>query len=83
MEEKEQPVYSITRFNLLTTLLAILNTNNTEDTNFHIAKYILEHFQNLDQLSIYTVADECFVSRSSVQRFIKTIGYDSFFEDIK
>ncbi|MBQ2310495.1 MAG: MurR/RpiR family transcriptional regulator [Erysipelotrichales bacterium] len=79
MDSKEShKVYSITRFNLLTSLLSILNTNDTEDTNFHIAKYILEHFQELDRLSIYDLAEECFVSRSSIQRFVKTIGYDSF-----
>ena len=69
MDSKEShKVYSITRFNLLTSLLSILNTNDTEDTNFHIAKYILEHFQELDRLSIYDLAEECFVSRSSIQR---------------
>ena len=29
-------------------------------------------------MSIYQVAEECYTSRSSVQRFIKSIGYETF-----
>ncbi|MBQ3295008.1 MAG: hypothetical protein IJI83_06500 [Oscillospiraceae bacterium] len=38
----------------------------------------LSHINTIENTSIYTIADECFVSRSSVQRFIKNIGYDSY-----
>lgn len=70
--------YSIIRFNLLTSLLAILNTNDESDTDFVIAKYILNNLNTMADTSIYKVAEDCFVSRSSVQRFIANIGYDSF-----
>ena len=70
--------YSIIRFNLLTSLLAILNKNDETDTDFVIAKYILNHLDSIRDTSIYQVAEDCYVSRSSVQRFIKEIGYDSF-----
>lgn len=71
-------MYSISRFNLLTSLLSILNTNDENDTNFVIAKYFLTHLDDIANMSIYDLADNCFVSRSSVQRFIKSIGYDSY-----
>ena len=70
--------YGISRFNLLTSLLAILNRNSENDTDFVIARYFLSHINTIENTSIYTIADECFVSRSSVQRFIKNIGYDSY-----
>ncbi|MBR5341199.1 MAG: MurR/RpiR family transcriptional regulator [Erysipelotrichaceae bacterium] len=70
--------YRIFRFNLLTSLLAILNKNDENDTDFVIAKYILSNLNDIPNTSIYKIADDCFVSRSSVQRFIKNIGYDSF-----
>lgn len=70
--------YDISRFNLLTSLLSILNRNDENDTDFIIARYFITHLNSIKNTSIYTIADECFVSRSSVQRFIKTIGYDSF-----
>lgn len=70
--------YSIIRFNLLTTLLSILNKNNEDDTSFVIAKYILNNLKDMENRSIYKVAEDCYLSRSSVQRFIKEIGYDNY-----
>lgn len=78
MNEDQNNKYTISRFNLLTSLLAILNTNDENDTNFIIAKYFLTHLDDISKTSIYELADNCFVSRSSVQRFIKSIGYDSY-----
>ncbi|MBO7676013.1 MAG: MurR/RpiR family transcriptional regulator, partial [Erysipelotrichaceae bacterium] len=52
--------------------------NDELDTDFVIAKYFLNNLSRLKETSIYKVADDCFVSRSSVQRFIKNIGYDSY-----
>ena len=70
--------HSIVRFNLLTSLLSILNHENENNTSFLLAKYFLENFHRLSKLSIYKVSQECYVSRSSIQRFVKQIGYDSF-----
>ena len=70
--------HSIVRFNLLTSLLSILNHEDEKSTSFLLAKYFLEHFQHLKTLSIYKVSEECYVSRSSIQRFVKQIGYESF-----
>ena len=70
--------YSIVRFNLLTSLLSLLNQNGENDTDFVIARYSLLNLKQLKSISIYKIAEDCYVSRSSVQRFIKNIGYDSF-----
>lgn len=70
--------YNITRFNLLTSLLAILNKNDENDTAFIIADYILNNLKEMEKISIYKVAEDCYVSRSSVQRFVKDIGYDNY-----
>lgn len=70
--------YGIVRFNLLTSLLSHLNRNDENDTDFVIARYFLTHLRQLKDISIYKIAEECFVSRSSIQRFIKNIGYDSY-----
>ncbi len=72
--------HSIVKFNVMTSLLSVVNRNDTKSTDFVIAQYLLDHLHELPKLSIYKVADDCFVSRSSVQRFIKSIGYDSFTE---
>ena len=70
--------FTLQTFNLLSSLLSILNSNDELDTDFVIAKYFLNNLSHLKDISIYKVADDCFVSRSSVQRFIKNIGYDSY-----
>lgn len=36
------------------------------------------NLDKLESMSIYDLADECYTSRSTVQRFIKYIGYGSF-----
>lgn len=79
METNENNKYlSLHTFNLLSSLLSILNKNDEENADLIIAKYLLNNFDNIKNISIYQIADDCFVSRSSVQRFIKNIGYDSY-----
>ena len=70
--------YTINTFNALTSLLVILNSNDEDDTDFVIAKYLLENVDSIKNTSIFQIADDCFVSRSSVQRFIKNLGYESY-----
>ncbi len=70
--------YNLIRFNLVTSLLLTLNGNYKDDTYFSLAKYFLENLDRLDTMNIYDVADQCFVSRSSIQRFCKYLGFDSF-----
>ena len=77
-DEQNNKIITLHTFNLLSSLLSILNTNDEHDTDFVIAKYFLNNLNHLKDISIYKVADDCFVSRSSVQRFIKNIGYDSY-----
>lgn len=72
--------FGLRKFNLLSSLLSIVNDNNEEDAYFVLSKYLLEHFNELDDISIYNLSDSCFISRSSIQRFIKHIGYNSFNE---
>lgn len=77
---KRMSSHSIVKFNIMTSLLTVVNRNDTRSTDYVIAEYLLRHLRDLGKLSIYKVADDCFVSRSSVQRFIKALGYDSFTE---
>lgn len=75
MEEYE---FHINKFSLMTSLLAVVNENSSESSAYVLARYFLEHFAELDKLNIYDVADECYVSRSGIQRFCKSIGFDTF-----
>ena len=75
---KKTEGYNPRNFNLISVLLEILNTNDKNNAYFTIAEYMLEHFSDLSDTSIYKIAEKCFVSRSTIQRFIKYIGFDSF-----
>lgn len=66
------------RISLLHSLFSIINENDESDSNYVLAHYFLNHYHELDQLNIYDVADECFVSRASIRRFCKSIGYENF-----
>lgn len=65
---------------LLHTLFSIINEGNVGDSNYVLAHYFLEHYSELQNLNIFDVAEECFVSRSSVRRFCKAIGYSNFMD---
>ena len=70
--------YGVNHFSMLSSLLAVLNSNEEDHINVVLAKYFLENIKDIGSISIYKVADDCFTSRSSVQRFVQHIGFDSF-----
>lgn len=78
MNNKNKTKFNIFQFNIMTSLLSVLNKNDVKNSDYIIARYLLENIYLLNNLSIYKVASDCFVSRSSIQRFIKSLGYESF-----
>lgn len=73
---------SIRHFSLMNSLLTILNTTKHDSTENILARYFLDHFEHLELLNIYDVAEECFTSRSGIRRFCQSIGLDNF-SDLK
>lgn len=71
---------NINRMSLLGSLFSVINDNNQEDSSYILANYFLENYHKLSELNIFDVAEECYVSRSSVRRFCKSIGYENFLE---
>ena len=63
---------------LINTLFTIVNNEPVDQPDTVLARYFLENYTNLSNLNIYDVADECFVSRSSIRRFCQRIGYENF-----
>lgn len=70
------------RKNLLHALQLVLNSELESDANQAIAKYLLSELARKDatRVSVYDVAENCFTSNSSVSRFVKRLGYNSFLE---
>ena len=59
-------------------LLSLLATESADSTNAHIARYLLEHQQDLDEVSVKSLAEACHVGTGSVSRFAKEVGFGSF-----
>lgn len=70
--------FHIDRFSLMTSLLNVVNETSSESSVNILARYFLEHLYELGKLNIYDVAEDCYISRSGVQRFCKAIGFDTF-----
>ena len=82
MGTHEQRRSSIRHFSLMNSLLAVLNASDHDSTDSVLARYFLEHFDHLDQLNVYDVAERCYTSRSGIRRFCQSIGLDNF-SDLK
>jgi hypothetical protein len=76
--KKQQNTFSLKGFSITSSLLAIINNSNEDDINYVLANYLLERIDILDKISIYDVIDYCYVSRSTIHRFVKSIGFESF-----
>ncbi|MBQ2157871.1 MAG: hypothetical protein II443_04830, partial [Oscillospiraceae bacterium] len=63
--------FHIDRFSLMTSLLNVVNETSSESSANILARYFLEHLYELGKLNIYDVAEDCYISRSGVQRFCK------------
>lgn len=59
-------------------LLILLNEADLDSTDYHIARVMLQQFENLSQYSIQELADRCAVSKSTISKFIRSIGYEDY-----
>lgn len=69
---------TVNKFGVMNELLYILNTNKESNSETVLAKYLLEHFNQIPELNIYDVADDCFINRATVRRFCQSIGLNNF-----
>lgn len=65
-------------FNLMIILTSTLNSEPKTSTNYKIAKFIIEHIQELEEISLTELASRCYVSNSSISRFCRDIGLKDF-----
>lgn len=64
--------------NFITTLLQFINNPDERDTNYNIAYCLISHCHELDKMSVQDLADECYVSVSTFNRFFKLFGFKKF-----
>ncbi|MHC1735535.1 MAG: MurR/RpiR family transcriptional regulator [Erysipelotrichaceae bacterium] len=61
-------------------MLSIIASEKDGSVNCQIANYILDHLNDLQEISITELAARCFVSNSSISRFCRDIGLQDFHE---
>ena len=64
--------------NFITTLLQFINNPDERDTNYNIVYCLISHCHELDKMSVQDLADECYVSVSTFNRFFKLFGFKKF-----
>ncbi|MBO0453761.1 MurR/RpiR family transcriptional regulator [Candidatus Enterococcus murrayae] len=65
---------------LIVRLITFLNGQTTETTNYHIAVTMLNHYDNICSMSIGEIAKLCDVSKSTVSKFARTLGFDDYID---
>lgn len=60
--------------------LSIIASEEEGSVNCQIANYILDHLDELQDITISELAHKCFVSNSSISRFCRDIGLEDFSE---
>lgn len=65
---------------LLNRLLIILNNRKENLTYYHIANVLLCNFDSIKNMTISEIADLCFVSKSTISKFARYIGFGDFLE---
>lgn len=61
-------------------LLRYLNNQKKQDNNYFIAQAILRSFSKIPKMTIYELAEECFVSTAAISRFIRILAFSSYTE---
>lgn len=59
-------------------LFIFINNPEVRDINYQIALGLLEHGHELETLTINELAEKCFVSTSSLNRFFRIYGYKNY-----
>ena len=71
---RERYQVSANSFGLLNSLAAILNSQR-RDSDYAIARYLIERLSDISALSITDIMENAFVTRSAVRRFCNRVGF--------
>lgn len=59
-------------------LLNIINTSSENETDHILAEYMLHHLKEMQDMTIYQISDQCYVSTATISRFVRHLGYKNF-----
>ena len=61
-------------------LSSILNNEKKDSTYYRFAHYLAENAYRLKRISVQDISNNCYVSKSTVSRFCRDIGYEDYYE---
>lgn len=65
---------------LISKLYFILASSKLSSYEYIIAKYFIDHLDDLENLKLKDMINETHISKSTITRFIKDIGYNGFLD---
>jgi DNA-binding MurR/RpiR family transcriptional regulator len=65
-------------FSIIVSLINVMDHTETKNTDVILAQYFLMHLKDAENLTLEQTAADCYVSVSSVQRFVKSFHYQNF-----
>ena len=65
---------------LIIRLLTLLNNEKTTSTYYHIAETLLKNYNQIAEVSISEIAALCNVSKSTMSKFARFIGFEDYFD---
>lgn len=65
---------------LIIRLITFLNGQPRNTTNYHIASVMIHHYSTLHSSSIDEIAKLCAVSKSTISKFARTLGFDDYYD---
>lgn len=65
---------------LMIRLWGILDGENCNSINYQIAKILMDNLTSIEHSSSSALADLCNVSKPSISRFVKDLGYDDYYD---
>lgn len=65
---------------IMARLLNFVNFGDGKASEYDVARMIVKHYHDIPHLTIYELADLCFVSASTITRFVRKLGYSSYKE---
>lgn len=71
---------SVERYGTFLLLLCLYNESPLHSTEKILSKYFLQRFNNIKNINIYDVSEECHVSRATVRRFFLKLDHESFLD---
>ncbi|MDD3360773.1 MAG: MurR/RpiR family transcriptional regulator [Hespellia sp.] len=59
-------------------LTAILNKESPDSVDYYISSNMLDHLMELSSMSISEIAEMCAVSKSTISKFVRELGFDDY-----